>query len=1166
MSISMHVRINSHYTRSINLERDSGSEAVLSAYIPTSRAIRTLERLGSCFGDEQSPRAWSLVGPYGSGKSSFSCFLSHLLSSPQEEATKLATSKLKAAAPALAKKVANQSKGTQGVLKVLITGAPQPMARRILEGLGTALSQAWSGRRGKRPPVFKAIDSALQTEQIAVSDVLEIFEQTQETIAKAGFSGILLLIDELGKFLEYEARHYGANDIYLIQSLAERACAGHACNLYLYVMLHQSFEQYAKGLGENLKNEWSKVQGRFEEIPFVEPSEQVLRVVSSAIELDLPKSYRADLRGRLKNIVGALSEAGALPATLTKSEAIKLFESTYPLHPVSALLLPVLCQKLAQNERTLFSYLGSHEDHGMIDMLERLEALNEWILPHHVFDYFVSNQSAVTSDYTTHRRWAEVVTAIERLGDADGADLALLKSIGILNIIGAKGGLKASKEILGTLGQINSALSKSLKKLTRKSTVTFRKFSNEYRVWQGSDFDLEEVLQESLAQIGEFELAETLNREQSLQPVVARRYTIRNGALRCFYPQFVDARTYAKLDAQASKPRLILFLAGGQDDEQIFYQEVIHKYSELDVLALCKSGSQLREATAEVVALRHVGSVSADLNADPIAKREYEDRLSQAEQSQELLVGSILELPQDSVWYHGPRALEVPSKRAFQEQLSSVLEGVYSKAPTLHNELVNRDRPSSSANAARNKLLYAMVQSPESLDLGIDKFPAEKAIYRSLLKETKLHQEVELDRWEFREPGPRTPFFHVWKVIDAFLDETEKAPKSFADLNTTLMAPPYGVKAGVLPILYIAAYCVYQRELALYENKQYRPSLTEELIDRFVRRPDEFSVQRFRIQGLRASIYEQYKTLFTDGEEKTVVQLVRPLAGLIESLPEYTRRTRSGEISESARKVRDAFIASKSPEKLLFEDLPAALGYAQAVEKEGGLGGFASSLMEALRELKYTHNNLLRAQQQLLANAFHMRDELSLEELRNRVVGRYEGLDDYTVDVDGLKAFIRRITKRSSSDEEWLENILTFLGQKPSTKWSDADRAEAEVRLSDFAKRILDLETLRLHYDKSSEKYGSDFDVILLKTMRKGAEPIDEVVAIDSARHEAIKDVKAEIFKTLDSHSDNEIKLAILAELVDEFLAGYRDSSVAETKKKYESNKTKPKGKVRSVK
>ncbi|RLA53322.1 MAG: hypothetical protein DRR42_05160 [Gammaproteobacteria bacterium] len=1141
MSIADKVRVNTHYTRSINLERDSGSREVLEAYIPTSRAIRTLERVSSAFSEKQAPRAWSLVGPYGSGKSSFSVFAAELLSASEDDLTQLAQKKLAAADKTLADSFVAEVKGSPGMLKVLITGAPEPMARRLLSGLSRSLEEAWSGRRGKRPTVFRNINALLDEAQISVPQIIKLFLEVQSALAKVGFKGVLLIIDELGKFLEYEARHYGANDIYLLQSLAEHACGGGKCNLYLFVMLHQSFEQYAKGLGENLKNEWSKVQGRFEEIPFIESSEQVLRVVSSAFEYKLSKRESSSIRKTIASVVDVLDSNNALPSVLKKAEAIRLFECCYPLHPISALILPLLCQKIAQNERTLFSYLGSHEDFGLMDMVVRLSSVDEWVLPHHIFDYFISNQSAALSDYATHRRWAEVVTALERLGDADPADIVLLKSIGILNIIGAKAGLKPSKAILEAIEPAKSLVTKSLKSLTSSSVITYRKFSGEYRVWQGSDFDLEDALCIGLDHIGEFELANTLNEEKSLQPIVARRYTIKNGSLRYFTPVFVDARSYRKEPRQSSYPRIVLFLAAAQDDEKIFHDLVTEHFLDLDVLALCRNGSQLRESTAEVVALRYVGVTRQELNSDPVAKREFEDRLTAAELAQDSMLNATLESPQENAWYYRGKQFQVSGKREFQEQLSAVLARVYSKAPTLHNELVNRDRPSSQANAGRNKLLLAMVNSADSMDLGIVKFPPEKAIYRSILKETQLHRESELNKWEFCAPAKGTPFYHVWSRINDFLDDTERAARSFVDLNAELMAPPYGVKAGILPILYIAVYCVYQHELAIYERRQYRPMFTEDMLERFVKRPDEFTIQRFKIKGLRASIYAEYKTFFEDDADKTIVQLVRPLANLIDGLEEYTRKTRSSDLSGPARSVRDAFKLAKSPETLLFEDLPKALGYEKQLNEENGnLEGFASSLLGVLRELKYTYSNMLNHQQRLLAHALHMNEDVTLADLRRKSIGRYEGLEQHTVDVDGLKAFIMRLSKRKGTDEEWLQNILMFLGQKPSQKWSDADRAEAEVKLSDFAKRILDLETLRLHYDKSAASYEGDFDVILLKSLKKGQEPIDEVVAIDQARHEAIQGIKAELRSSLDKHKDKELKLAILAELVDDFLNDYR--------------------------
>ncbi|MBK8605115.1 MAG: hypothetical protein IPN87_19385 [Saprospiraceae bacterium] len=112
------------------------------------------------------------------------------------------------------------------------------------------------------------------------------------------------------------------------------------------------------------------------------------------------------------------------------------------------MILPTLCQKVAQNERTLFSYLGSQEYFGFKDGIKRLKHVGEWVLPWEVFEYFIENQPSATTDHITHRRWAEVITATERLGDADHLEGQLLKTIGLFNIIGSQAGFKASGELL----------------------------------------------------------------------------------------------------------------------------------------------------------------------------------------------------------------------------------------------------------------------------------------------------------------------------------------------------------------------------------------------------------------------------------------------------------------------------------------------------------------------------------------------------------------------------------------------------------------------------------------------------------------------------------------------------------------------------------------------
>jgi hypothetical protein len=1147
MKISDFVKVNTYYTRSINLERDIGSSGAISSYIPTSRALRTSHRVAAAFGTGVAPRAWSLVGPYGSGKSSFALFLSALLQDPKNDNTNLAVKVLKQADPELAKTITKHTRDSSGYLRVMLTGSPEALSKRLVVALSETANAHWSARRGKKPAVLQRLQSAIMSEKpLSANDVVSIVKDLQVQLRKTGSLGLVIVIDELGKFLEYEARHYGANDIYLLQSLAEHACAGGEVRLFLFVLLHQSFEQYAKGLGESLKREWSKIQGRFEEIPFIESAEQVMRILSVAFEQKLPVSPARALAKRTKSISKSLSEQSALPAGLAETDANKLFEACYPLHPVTSLLLPALCQKVAQNERTLFSYLGSHEEYGMQDLLTRFASVEEYVLPHHIYDYFVTNQPAVLGDYLTHRRWAEVVTALERIGDSDQTSLNLLKTIGILNIIGGKGGFRASPEVLSTLFDNSDAFKKAIRYLESESVITFRKFSGEYRVWQGSDFDLESAVSDWLNNLGDFPLADSLTKNCSMAPVIARRYAVENGALRFFEPAFIDATSLKAFEITVDQPRILFFLASAKDDERLFHDQVIGRFSSTnDVLALCLNGSQLREALAEVLALEKVGHTIQELHSDPIAKREFEDRATAARGALDQTIDDLMGAPANREWYFAGKRLAVASKRELQERLSDVMASAFRLAPKVKNELINRDKPSSQANAARNKLLAAMLAHPQQLDLGIQKYPAEKSLYRSILRKTGLHrlQDQETGLWAFSHPGEdgsqdALNMLPVWQKIQEFLKSTESSPRPLSDLNSTLIAAPYGVKIGLLPIIYVTAYLVHKDELALYEDGRYVAGFTADMLERFVKRPDEYTIQRFNLDGMRAGLLREYSEViqFKDPANATMLGFASELAKYFGSLPEYTKKTRRG-LSEKALAVRTEFNLSKSPGNLLLNTLPEILGFSAEADNVGA-SGFAHELKTVLAEFNQAYPIMIDRQRELLAQAFNMRRSTPVSKIREQLVHECAGLEAYTID----RSFLNQINDESPSDDEWLESLLSFLGHKPTRKWGDADQDNAEYRLSTYARKLVDLLKLKTHELDRRHEQSSEFDVYLLRVVKKGSDIKDQVVAVDPKSNELISHSIKEMEISLSTLPEKELRLAALARLVSAFLDEYGSS------------------------
>jgi hypothetical protein len=567
------VQLDTHYTRSINLERDADSSDVLKAYIPTSRAVQALDKIAQTLNQESMPRAWSLVGPYGSGKSSFAAFLSHLLEKRERPSRVLAEKILQKHNPEIVEKFTALTQAPNAYCIVLLTGSPESLSKRFVQALHQAAVDYFNEIATEdTPSIIQELEQA-RHKTATTSKIIDLLKKLRQAVEQATGKGILIIIDELGKFLEYEARHQGSNDIYLLQALAELSVQGGGANILLVVLMHQAFEQYSKSLAEAQKQEWSKVQGRFENISFLESTEQTLRVISAAFRSELTSEEQQDIKHQTTEIVGVLEKQNALLPGLSAEAAIDVLAKCYPLHPIAALLLPTLCQKVAQNERTLFSYLGSQEYFGFKDSLNRLQHVGDWVLPWAIFEYFIENQPSATTDHATHRRWTEVITATERLGDVDEREVQLLKTIGLFNIIGRQAGFKASSEILNLCFPKSVNVEQLLKRLQSKSIINFRKYSSEYRVWEGSDFDLDAAVIETTQQLGRFNLAEALTQQNTLMPIVARKYSIESGVLRYFQPFYADATTRNDFFEGVDQPRIVFFLADGQDDYELFIKK-----------------------------------------------------------------------------------------------------------------------------------------------------------------------------------------------------------------------------------------------------------------------------------------------------------------------------------------------------------------------------------------------------------------------------------------------------------------------------------------------------------------------------------------------------------------------------------------------------------------
>ena len=1158
MSLAGRIKVNTCYTRSANVERDCGTVSSVAAYCPTTRGVALLEDVSATFGPDNKPRAWSLIGPYGSGKSTFGLFLHALLGGKSPAALEAAK-----VLGRQSRSLATRFRRQRPWCRVVLAGSPEPLGRRLLAAMDRDASAFWERRPGRRPRILKDIRDARMARQVPESRVLALVDGLLEALESADAGGLLFVIDELGKFLEFEARQPAGNmgSTYLLQELAERTFVGRRANLMLFVLQHQAFDMYAAGMGEQLQNEWAKVQGRFQTVSFIETTEQTLRVLSAAFEHDLSAPEQKHIRRWSAKCAAQLAEANALPVGLAPEEAAHLFTACYPMHPVSLLALPVLCSRFAQNERTLFSYFGSNEPHGFLEAVERLEELGDSVLPSDIYDYFVHTQPPAVAAPLAQRTWAEVVTAVERAeraeqehdgpsrGASDPAEsvLALVKTVGLLNLTTGSQGLPASEAVLSLLYRTRSDFESAVAPPLAASILQFRKFADEYRVWQGTDFNIDEHLARERDKLGRVDLAQALTERGENAPIVARRHSIKMGSLRAFDVVYADGRSRVPANGTELRPKVVFFLVESRADEAIF-RRCRADAAPNEIWVLHRNGAALRAAIVEVLALERVQSGAQEVASDAVAAREVKERLKAARLAEQQVLHSLLRDPAASRWYWQGKQVRIRTRRELQAELSNAMDSIYADSPRVRNELISRDRLSSQAAAARNKLFAHMLDRADQPGFGIAKYPPERAIYRSILERGGLHVQSESGGWQLAPPSADDPL-HLrpsWARLDTLLEASESQPISAQTLMDSLAAPPIGLKRGLFPLIFLHYYLLHRSEIAFYDEGVYSPSFSYEHLERLVRRPDLFAFQRFRVAGVRATLFEEYsRALFGEQRESlAVLDIARPLASFLLDLPEYARKTHR--LSETALRVRQALTLAKSPEKLLFEHLPEACG--QGSSERGG--SFAETLMEALRELKGVYPAMVDAMRAALCRGFGWPADASVGELRNLAAGKWHGLDDYTVDVQGLRSFMRRVVDRDRPDEDWLAHVLTFLGQKPPEKWTDQDRVTAEYRLTEYAIRVIDLQRLKLYYDGESVSGAEGVEVVLLKTLSKEHGEIDETVPIDGHIAKAIAEAKTQVAKIVGGLNDDKLRLALVATMAQDYLASRRRRTVPEGRRK----------------
>ena len=772
---------------------------------------------------------------------------------------------------------------------------------------------------------------------------------------------LLIVIDEFGKVLEHAAKNNPEQELYFLQKFAEFVNVP-SRDILLLTTLHQDFGAYARNLTETQKNEWTKVKGRFKEITFVEPIEQLLFLASQQLHGSLPQKG--------SETASQIYQLAVETKFVSNAFSAETAQQLYPLDSFSAFAVTSAIQRYGQNERSLFSFLAARGSNSLSEFKSNTHLTYNLA---NVYDYIVYNFYSYLKDANVDSMsWSSMQVSIERVEGLDwdnseqltGA-IKIVKAIGLLNLFGiASFSMKPEQmaEYARLVMNVQDAAG-IIDKLKRFKIIRYAEYKQRLLLFEGTDIDLELEIQKAGAVVERpISFIDDLRKfvNSRISPVKAHYY--HKGTPRYFgyeiredavdMTPMGDNDGYIQLIFSADKNALDVIKATSADTEHA----VIYAYF-----------SNTEEIIDHLYSIQKYDYILTKVLIDKEADRVAYNEIQKLKEYEETLLNkavsdNLFAYKNQVVWFFKGEKQKVSSHKDFNKLLSKVCDEVYSETPVMFNELFNRHKLSGAISSARKNYLNALVKHYAEEDLGFekDKFPPEKTIYYSLLKNTGLHTGS-----GFADEPTNHDISTLWDASMRFLKSTVGKQRKISELIKILSTQPFKLKQGFIDFWIPTFLFIKRQDFALYDVNRgaYIPNVDMLFFDLLQKHPADYAVKAFEVDGVKLDFFNQYRRFVNLGDEFNItthsfIETIKPFLFFYKRLNDYTKHTRKF-THKSTMRFRDVLATAKDPEKAFFEDLPNALGFTKKLKQDADIEEYGNVIQKAIRELRSCYTQLI---------------------------------------------------------------------------------------------------------------------------------------------------------------------------------------------------------------
>lgn len=1012
---------------SVNISYDLYNDTKLKNFIPTKMSLDLIESVLESTNPNATNRARILIGAYGKGKSHIVlAILAMLMQRPIglfENAEKKINKREQ-----LKQVIENFYNSKRKFLPVIISGTYTSLTQAFLLALQQALSQngcfdimpetnylaaiktikKWEKEYHSTFEEFKKligisvenfiselkdfnIDVYKKFEDIYPSltsggifnpflgfDVVELYASVAMAIKSRGYSGLYVVYDEFSKYLEANIKSASVSDTKMLQDFAEMCNRSGSEQLHIMLISHKEIANYIDKLPKEKVDGWRGISERFEHIHLNNNFTQTYEIIASAIEKRNPQwnNFLTHYKKCFASLANTYKKHEIF-SDLDEISVETIIENCYPLHPISTYILPRLSERIAQNERTLFTFLAANTQATLPSFLKNYDDERfKVITPDLIYDYFEPLFRKEVNSGTLHDNYILTSRILEKL-QINTLESKIVKTISLIYILEQFEKLKPTVAELINIYAVTSTYSAdevkaAINDLVYREFVIYLRKSNSYlKLKESSGIDILQAIKDEVEKESKrTTLKEILNKNNPDRFMYPSRYNDEKEITRYFAFEFISENEIngnvnfsLKHDGIVSDGIIYGIIPKSNENIETLKNKIIEaSATEKDILFIVPKQidenreSNLREFNA-VFKLKKLAE------EDPILKDEYEVIYDDLKEVINEFVASYTHPERMNSYYiFDGKELIFTRKSQFSEQLSKICDQLYPDTPIINNEVINKNTITGQAFNSRNKIISALLRNDLEHNLGLLANGQDVSIMRSTLIRTGILYDKENELVEINlQPSDRL-LRKTLSVIENFIRESVKTGKnqSFKNLYDVLQKKEHkiGLRKGLIPIFIAAVFHNYKKQLVIKQNNL-QQVLSLDTILQIDENPEEFTLSAIDWDTDKEKYVTALARVFSDfivDAEKninTYEYVAKAMFRWYLSLPKYTKEIKRLYDDTDIPKENALFLKflkqNIGSQELLFDVLPVIF--------EKNLTD--STLITAIEQVKNYFENLI---------------------------------------------------------------------------------------------------------------------------------------------------------------------------------------------------------------